>query len=90
MAKTSIGLTNVNKPAPKWYRKAKRVIGLLSGPTVIAFFQIFNLNDKQMANVGIIIAFLPTVLEVFSAVLANGEQYAPIQDEQPEQPGQLG
>ena len=50
MAKTSIGLTNVNKPAPKWYRKAKRVIGLLSGPTVIAFFQIFNLNDKQMAN----------------------------------------
>ena len=81
MAKTNISLTNVNKPAPRWYRKAKRVIGLLSGPTVMAVFQIFNLTDKQMANVGIIIAFLPTLLEVFSAVLANGEQYAIVPDE---------
>lgn len=82
MAKTNISLTNVNKPAPKWYRKIKRVIGLLSGPTVMALFQVFNLNDKQMANVGIIIAFLPTLLEIFSAVLANGEQYIIVDDEQ--------
>lgn len=76
MAKTSIGLTNVNYPAPKWYRKSKRVIGLLSGPTVLAVFQIFKLNDHQMASVATVIAFLPTLLEVFSAVLANGEHYA--------------
>ena len=84
MAKTSVSITNVNRPAPKWYRKMKRVIALCSGPTVMAVFQVFNLSDKQMANVGIIIAFLPTLLEIFSAVLANGEQYAPIQDEQSE------
>ena len=81
MGKTNISLTNVNKPAPKWYRKSKRIIGLLSGPTVMAVFQVFNLTDKQMANVGIIIAFLPTLLEVFSALLANGEHYAIIPDE---------
>lgn len=81
MGKTNISLTNVNKPAPKWYRKSKRIIGLLSGPTVMAVFQVFNLTDKQMANVGIIIAFLPTLLEVFSALLANGEHYATIPDE---------
>ena len=86
MAKTNLSIDNINKPAPKWYRKAKRVIGLLSGPTVMAVFQVFNLTDKQMANVGVIIAFLPTVLEVFSAILANGEQYAPTE----EKPGQLG
>lgn len=68
-----INLTNVNHRSPKWYRKAKRIIGLLSGPTVMAVFQVFNLTDKQMANVGIIIAFLPTLLEVFSALLANEE-----------------
>ena len=85
MGKTNISLTNVNKPAPKWYRKSKRVIGLLSGPTVMAVFQVFNLTDKQMANVGIIIAFLPTLLEIFSALLANGEHYAIVPDEQ-EQP----
>jgi hypothetical protein len=83
MAKTSIGLTNVNSPAPKWYRKSKRVIGLLSGPTVLAVFQIFKLTDHQMASVATVIAFLPTLLEVLSAVLANGEQYAPT-DEKPE------
>ena len=82
MGKTNLSLTNVNKPAPKWYRKSKRVIGLLSGPTVMAVFQVFNLTDKQMANVGIIIAFLPTLLEVFSALLANGEHYAIVPDEQ--------
>jgi hypothetical protein len=82
MGKTNISLTNVNKPAPKWYRKSKRVIGLLSGPTVIAVFQIFKLNDHQMASVATIIAFLPTLLEVFSALLANGENYAIVPDEQ--------
>jgi hypothetical protein len=80
MAKTSIGLTNVNSPAPKWYRKSKRIIGLLSGPTVLAVFQIFKLTDHQMASVATVIAFLPTLLEVFSAVLANGEQYATIDE----------
>jgi len=80
MAKTSIGLTNVNSPAPKWYRKSKRIIGLLSGPTVLAVFQIFKLTDHQMASVATVIAFLPTLLEVFSAVLANGEQYAAIDE----------
>jgi len=82
MAKTNLSIDNINKPAPKWYRKSKRVIGLLSGPTVMAVFQVFNLTDKQMANVGVIIAFLPTVLEVFSAILANGEQYAPTEEKQ--------
>ena len=66
-------LTNVNHRSPKWYRKSKRIIGLLSGPTVMAIFQIFHLTDKQMANVATIIAFLPTLLEVFSALLSSEE-----------------
>jgi hypothetical protein len=37
-----------------------------------------------MASVATIIAFLPTLLEVFSALLANGENYAIVPDE-PEQ-----
>lgn len=75
MAKTSLSLTNVNKPAPKWYRKTKRIVGLLSAPTVIAVFEVFDLTDKQMAKIGVLISFLPTLLEIFSALLANGEHY---------------
>lgn len=73
-------LTNVNHRSPKWYRKSKRVIGLLSGPTVLAVFQIFKLNDHQMASVATVIAFLPTVLEVFSAILSNEENDAVIDE----------
>lgn len=67
---------NVNSPAPKWYRRAKRAIGLLSGPSVLTFVQIFNPSDHTMAVVGMSIAFLPTILELFNAVLTNGEEYA--------------
>lgn len=70
-------ISNASKPAPRWYRKAKRIIGLLSGPTFFAFVQIFNPTDKQLAGLGQVIAFLPTVLEVFNIILTNGEEYAP-------------
>ena len=70
-------ISNIESPAPRWYRRAKRAIGLLSGPSVMAFVQIFNPNDHTMAAVGEIIAFLPTILELFNAILTNGEEYAP-------------
>ena len=74
----TVSPSNINSPAPKWYRKAKRAIGLFSGPSVVAFVQIFNPNDHTMAVVGETIAFLPTVLELFNAILSNGEEYAPV------------
>lgn len=73
----TIAPSNASLPAPRWYRRAKRVIGLASGPTFFAFIQVFNPTDHQLAMIGEIIAFLPTILEIFSAVLTNGEEYAP-------------
>lgn len=74
-------VSNASKPAPKWYRKAKRVIALLSGPTVLATFQIFHMSDAAMAQVGTFIAFLPTALELFNVVLADdNEVYAASED----------
>lgn len=76
MATTNL-LANVDLPAPRWYRKCKRVIGLLSGPTFFAFVSIFNPSDHTMAVIGQVIAFIPTVLEIFNAALTNGQEYAP-------------
>lgn len=70
-------LVNVDMPAPRWYRKCKRIIALLSGPTFFAFVSIFNPTDRQLAVIGQVIAFIPTVLEIFNAVLTNGQEYAP-------------
>lgn len=69
-------ILSVNQPSPVWYRRAKRVIGLLSGPTVLAFVQIFNPTEHVIAVIGQIIAFLPTVLELISSALTNGQEYA--------------
>lgn len=74
---STISLLNIDQPAPRWYRKAKRIVGLLSGPSFLAIFQIFHLSDHAMASVGLIISFLPTVIEIFNAVLSNGQEYAP-------------
>lgn len=71
-------LTNVDLPSPRWYRRAKRIIGLLSGPTFLAFVGIFNPSDHQLAIIGQIISFIPTVLEIFNAALTNGQEYAPV------------
>jgi hypothetical protein len=74
-------ITNAGKPAPKWYRKAKRAIALLSGPTVLAVAQTFNLNDSTMAKIGTLIAFLPTALEILNVVLVDDNQvYANSED----------
>lgn len=70
-------LLNVDQPSPRWYRRAKRVIGLLSGPTFFAFVSIFNPTDHTMAVIGQVTAFIPTVLEIFNAALTNGQEYAP-------------
>lgn len=77
MGKTSINISNANKPAPKWYRKTRRVLGLLSGPSFFAVFVLFDLSEAHVAKIGIFISWLPTLLEILNAVLANGEEYAP-------------
>lgn len=77
MGRTSINISNANKPAPKWYRKTRRVLGLLSGPSFFAVFVLFDLSEATVAKIGIFISWLPTLLEILNAILANGEEYAP-------------
>jgi hypothetical protein len=73
--KTTISSSNAHMPAPKWYRKMQRIIYLLSGPVVLALFEVFHASDAAIAQFSKIMAFLPTLLEVLNIALANGEQY---------------
>lgn len=66
-------LNNAAKPAPKWYRKTKKIISLLGGGAFLTFVQIFKPTDVQVANIGLVIAFLPTVLEVLNTLLVGDE-----------------
>ena len=81
MGKTSININNASKPAPKWYRKTRRVLALLSGPSFFAVFVIFDLSEKAIADIGVFISWLPTLLEILNVLLANGEEYVSIDGE---------
>jgi hypothetical protein len=83
MANT-VSINNHSKPAPKWYRKTKKAVYIL---TVAANSMVasWGLTDQLLVTriqlwctVGIV-----AIMEALEAVLANGEEYAPV--ETPEQ-----
>ena len=57
---------NIDQPAPRWYRRGKRIIGLLSGPTFFAFVSILNPSDHQLAVIGQVIAFIPVLILILA------------------------
>lgn len=76
MANVSLGLSNANKPAPKWFRKMKKAIGILTiaANTMIASW---NSGDEMLktklqlwCTVGI-----GAILEALETMLANGDDY---------------
>lgn len=82
MAQTSIKLSNSKKPAPRWFRKTKKAVLIL---TVAANVMIgsWGLTDQLLVarlqlwcTVGIM-----AILEALEAVLANGEEYAAAETE---------
>jgi hypothetical protein len=84
MGNTTISLDNHGKPAPKWFRKFKKAIMVL---TVAANVMIgsWGLKDPLLVarlqlwcTVGII-----AILEALEALLANGEDYVSNQSNQP-------
>lgn len=77
MANTTVSLDNSHKPAPRWFRKLKKAIGVLTLAANV-MVQSWGLPDPLLVakiqlwcTIGI-----GAVLEAFEIVLANGEEYA--------------
>ncbi|UOB16598.1 hypothetical protein [Abyssalbus ytuae] len=65
---------NINRPAPKWFRKAKKVIYLLlAGALLKDTFTKFGLDDGIQ---DLIIGWIVFSLEMVEILIANGEVYA--------------
>jgi len=74
MGKTSISRKNINKPAPKWYRIAKKVIYALTGSSILSgTMQRFGISNDDCL---LIVGWLIVVIEIFDSILANGETYS--------------
>lgn len=74
MSKTSISRKNINKPAPKWYRIAKKVIYALTGSSILSgTMQRFGISNDDCL---LVVGWLILVVEIFDSILANGETYS--------------
>jgi hypothetical protein len=76
MANNTVSIKNRTKPAPKWFRKTKKAIGVLT-LAANAMVQSWGLPDPLLVTkiqlwctLGI-----AAILEAFEILLANGEEY---------------
>ena len=83
MAKTTISKDNMHKPAPKWFRKWKKAIGILTLAANV-MIQSWGLPDPLLVakiqlwcTIGI-----GAILEALEVLLANGEEYTETKKEE--------
>lgn len=80
MPNTTVKLANHTKPAPRWFRKAKKATLILT-VAANAMIASWGITDQLLVarlqlwcTVGIV-----AVLEALEVVLANGEEYAKVE-----------
>lgn len=82
MANTTVKLSNHAKPAPKWFRKSKKAVLILTvaANSMIASWgltdQLLTTRLQLWCTIGIV-----ALLEALEIVLANGEDYAKTETE---------
>lgn len=73
MAQITISPNNVNKPAPRWFRKLKRATTILSDTAVVMLLSM-GYGDNSLVILWCRVG-LSGILTAFEAILANGEDY---------------
>jgi hypothetical protein len=78
MAKTTIDIDNLSKPAPRWFRRLKKAIGILVIAANAMCTQFYAHNPELLLKVQVWTTVgIGAILEALEALLANGEVYAP-------------
>lgn len=73
MAEITASLDNANKPAPKWFRKLKRALTMLSD-TAIVMLLAMGYTENSLIMLWLRVG-LSGILNTLEVVLANGEEY---------------
>lgn len=77
MADTKIGLNQVDKPAPLWYRRLSNALIIFVIPATIALLQGWGLSDKVLNHWMLVLAFIPAGIKGIGIILGNGQIYSP-------------
>lgn len=76
MAETKIGLEQVNRPAPLWYRRLSNALIIFIIPGLSALIQGWGLTDKLTNRWLLVLTFIPALLKGIGLILGNGQTYA--------------
>lgn len=81
---TTVSIDNTKKPAPKWFRKTKKAILILT-LAANAMVQSWGLDDPLLvARIQLWCTLgIGAILEALEALLANGDDYVSNQPTQP-------
>lgn len=77
MADTKIGLNQVDKPAPLWYRRLSNALIIFVIPGAVALVQGWGLLPATLNHWMLVLSFLPAVIKGVGIVLGNGQIYSP-------------
>lgn len=70
---TTISIRNTSKPAPRWFRRTKKAVTILSDTAVIILLALGHAeNSLAMLLIRVGLSGLLTAME---SLLANGEDY---------------
>lgn len=75
MAETKVGISNVDRPAPLWYRRLSNALIIFIIPGAVALVQGWGLSDKQTNRWLLVLAFLPALIKGIGVLLGNGQNY---------------
>lgn len=74
----AIAINNGSKPAPRWYRKLKKGIGVLTLAANVMVAQWTSVDENLKTHIQLWCTIgIGALLEFFDIMLANGEVYAP-------------
>lgn len=78
MGKTTISTKNMTLPAPKWFRRLKKAVGILVIAANGMCTQFYSDNPELLLKVQVWTTIgIGAIMEALEALLANGEVYAP-------------
>ena len=77
MPETKIGLSQVEKPAPLWYRRISNALIMFIVPGAIGLVTGWGLPDKVANRWLMVLGFLPALIKGIGMLLGNGQIYTP-------------
>jgi hypothetical protein len=90
MPVTKIGASQIDKPAPLWYRRLSNALIIFILPGVVTLVQSWGLSDKVANHWLTFLSFAPALVKGIGVVLGNGQVYSPtnqaVDNAQPTEP----